>query len=413
MEATKKILVGMSIVAMVVFGFFALWYVFFRTPAPTATTLGTTTIKNSQSFTTANTQTSETPISNQPIDSTGINPDQKIFKIADGPVMAATFIVLSNPTTTLVRYTKQDSGHVFDIPVNVPGAISRVVSNTTIPGLATGLWLPGGNGTILQYEENRIIKTVALSFPPASSVSATTTIRVNFLPNNIVAVAASPDGRQIAYLVPVSGGVVGYIANTNGTNAKRFFSLPFSQVLLSWPSLKTLLVQTKEANGVPGIAFSISTKGSISPLIYAKSLSATANVIFSKVVYQSTQNANELRQTFVHDVQHGKDEVLPFNPFPEKCIWSSTVTTAMYCAAPLASTPTNYLDLWHQGLTSAADSVFLFDVNSNITSLVAQPGSAQGGTQADIDQLAVSQDSEYLLYITRGDRTLWGVKIGR
>ncbi len=412
MEATKKILVGMSMVALIVFGFFALWYVFFRSPNTTTSTPGSTTIKNSQSFTTGTTQTGETPISTQPIDSTGINPEQKIFKIADGPVIAATFIQFSNPTTTLIRYTKQDSGHVFDIPVNVQGAIARVVSNTTIPGLATGLWLSGGRGTIVQYEENHVIKSVVLGFPSGNSVTATTSVSVNFLPNNIVGVAASPDGKFIAYLVPVSTGVTGYIANTNGTNAKQLFSIPFSQVLLSWPSQKTLLVQTKEASDVPGIAFSVSTKGSISPLLFAKSLSATANGTFSKVVYQSTQSADELRQTFVHDVKNGKDELLPFNPFPEKCIWSETVTTSMYCAAPLASTPANYLDLWHQGLISAADSVFLFDVSSNTTSLVAQPGSAQGGVQADIDQLAISPDQQYLLFITRGDRTLWGVKIG-
>ena len=173
-----------------------------------------------------------------------------------------------------------------------------------------------------------------------------------------------------------------------------------------------ILVQTKEAFGVPGIAFSVSTNGSISPLLYAQSLSASANVTFSKVVYQSTNGTTGARSTYVHDVPSGADNVLPFNPLPEKCVWSITSTSTMYCAAPLTTTPANYLDLWHQGLTRIADSIFAFDVNKGATYLLANPGSAQGGSQTDMVQIAVSPDDQYLLYITRGDRSLWGVHIG-
>ena len=414
METTKKVLVGAGIAAAIVLAFFVVWFLLFRS-APSATTTGAT-IQNSQSFANANNVvTPNTPLTTngQIIDTSGITADKQIFKIADGPVIGAMFIQTANPTTTLVRYTMQDSGHVFDIPVNVPGAIARVVSNTTIPGLGTNLWLGKGSGTILQYIEGSVVKTLYLGFPVASTTEATTTPPViHFFPDNITNIAASPDGTAVVYLIHTTTGSVGYVANNTGTNPKVLFTLPFSQLLISWPSAHTLLVQTKEAAGVPGMAFSVTSNGALSPLLYASSLSAIANRTFSKIVYQSISDTTSLRNTYAHDVRSGTDNQLPFNPLPEKCAWGFTNTNLMYCAAPLTDTPTNYLDLWHQGITNMADNIFSFDVGTGSTTMVANLGGPQGGTTAEIDQLAVSPDGQYLLYITRGDRTLWGVHIG-
>ena len=399
---------------MVVLLGLAVWFLFFHSSI--FTTKPGATIKNSQSFSTAGDSqtTPNTPITTdgQTVDTSGINPNQKIFKIADGPVLSATFVQTYGPTTTLARYTMQDNGHVFDMPVDVPGAIAHVVSNITIPGLTNGVWTQLGNAILLQYNESGVIKTLSLGFSAGASTTASSTPTIHFFPDNIAGIASSPDGTQVAYILTTNNGAVGYLAHTDGTGSKVLFTLPFSQITIAWPSIHTLLVQTKEATGVPGIAFSVSTAGSILPLLYADSLSSTANVTFAKVVYQSTKTGAATRNTYVHDTTSGLDHVLPFNPLPEKCVWSMTSTSTMYCAAPLDATPANYIDLWHQGLTTITDRIFAFDVDHGLTSMVADPGGTQGGAKADIAQVAVSPDGKYILYITRGDRTLWGVHIG-
>ena len=414
MSTNQKIFVGVGVIFGVALIGLLVWFVFLR-GTQSATNPGAT-IKNSQSFSTVtNTPTQQTtPLttSGQEVDTSGINSEQKIFKIADGPVLSATFIETYGPTTTLARYVMQDSGHVFDIPVSVSGALARVVSNITIPGLGSGTWTDSGGATILQYLEASTMKTLYLGFPSAASTTASSSPTIRFFPDNITGLAASPDGSSVVYLLAGGGGTVGYVSKNDGTGSKVLFTLPFSQVTVSWPSIHTLLVQTKEATGVPGIAFSVSTAGAISPLLYANSLSALANVTFSKIVYQSTTNTTAARNTYIHDVPTGIDGTLPFNPLPEKCVWGTMSTSTMYCAAPLSATPTNYLDLWHQGLTSVADDIFSFDVDHGVTTMVANPGGAQGGVAADMAQVAVSPDGQYLLYITRGDRTLWGVHIG-
>jgi hypothetical protein len=412
MSSWGKILIWLGILLLVMLAAFGAWYFFFYKPISSGPTVGQGgVVQNLQTFSTSNTSSSQnaTPLTTSNQVNTSEPSAQKIFKIADGPIAAATLVQLSNPTTTLARYVMQDSGHVLDVPIDVAGAIARVDSSITIPGLGNAVWLPGSSGVIVQYAENGVVKTVSLTFP--TTATATTAPRVHFLPDGIESVAPSPDGKSVAYLLPTSAGASGYIAHADGAAPVQLFSSPLTQTLISWPSNQTLLLQSKEAAGVPGIALAVSAlTGATTPLVYTDGLSATANSAFSKVVYQTTPK-NAARTTYAHDVKSGKDLELPFNPFPEKCIWSSRSQLLLFCAAPLDATPSYYLDLWHQGLYNAADGIFSFDVGQGITTLVALPGGAQGGAQADIASMAVSADGKYLLYVTRGDRSLWGVRL--
>ncbi len=349
------------------------------------------------------TSTTNTP---QPTNSTS----QRIFKIADGPVAGAAFIQTSNPTTTVVRYAMADNGHVLDKPIDVPGAIASPVSNVTIPGIVSSVWATTGSSTIMQYFDSGVLKSVyiELGSTTASSSSVTPT-RVRFLPNNIISLALSPTNSRLAYvLVNSNGGVDGYISNLDGTNVKLAFSAPLSQVLLSWPSPGTLLLQTKSAVGIPGVAYSINaTTGVMSPMLYTPGLSATANSTFTKVVYQTSPDSKAT--TYSHDIATGKDAVLADNPLPEKCVWNSAPVTNIYCAVSLDTVASNYLDLWHKGLTRTVDSIVDLDTNSGISTVVTLPDT--GGVTASIESLILSPDRHYLLFITRGDQALWGVHL--
>lgn len=336
---------------------------------------------------------------------------QKIFKLADGPVAGATFIQTLNPTTTLARYVMATDGHAFDMPVGVSGAVAKTSSNTTIPGVAHVQWAKQGSVMLLQYLENGLIKTLSATFPESTS-TVLLPVRIQFLPDNIASLAVSPDGASVAYLLEGSAGVTGYIAAPNGASPKKLFSLPLSEITLSWPSPNYLLAQEKPAAGVPGIAFSVNAKtGAVAEVVYAPGLSAIANAGFSQVVYQTVQQGSTARQTFVHDVASGKDAPLSFQPLPEKCRWSPVSAFTLFCAVPLSYVPGNYLDLWHQGAMSAPDSIASFNTGTGLMTLIATPGGADGGVQSDVAELAVSPDGQYLLFVTKGDRSLWAVRL--
>lgn len=343
--------------------------------------------------------------------STATKSTQKIFKVADRPVTTATLIQTLHPTTTLARYVLQENGHVLDIVLDSAGTVARAVSNTTIPGTARGVWAGQGSGVLLQYLESSIVKSVYLGFPAAaaSSTSKQQPIHIQFLPNNITDLGVSPDGKQVAYLIKTTSGSDGYIAKVDGSASKKLFSTPLSQTLLSWPAPKTLLLQTKSAAGAAGAAFSVSVaSGAVVPLVYAPGLTAMADNSFTRMVYQTISSTVS---SYVHDVKTNTDRPLSFNPIPEKCVLSTARLSIMYCAAPLAYTPPTYLDQWHQGVASSPDTIFSFDLSTGRSEILATPGGQEGGVATDIAELAVSPDDHYLIFIKKGDRSLWALRL--
>lgn len=414
MNIKKITYVVLGVLTILVLASAAVWFFFFRQTA-TVSTDGTAPSSlfggspNAANTTPARTDTNGT----QTINTTTSAVAQTIFKISDGPVVGATLLQTLRPTTTIARYIRQDDGHVFDVPLGVAGAVPRVVSNITIPGGQRALWLEGGSAALMQYvDDASVIKTVYLGFPTATStVSRLAPTRIQFLPDNIIDIAASPDGKNVAYLIKTAGGSDGYIARSDGANSKKTFSLPLSQMLVSWPSQGTILAATKPAAGITGIAFSIDVKsGASSQLVTASGLTASANRVFSYIVYQIASGSDK-PLSYSYDTKTGLNNKLAFNPIPEKCTWSAKVAATMYCAAPLQDTPANYVDLWHQGTGSLSDTIYKFDLSTNVGNIFAIPGSIDGGVKSDILEMALSPDEHYLSYTTKGSRTLWGVRL--
>ena len=347
---------------------------------------------------------------------------QKIFKISDGPVAGATFIQDLRPTTTLARFVMQQSGHILDLAIDSPGSVARAASNTTIPGIARVVWemetVAGrlrAAGAVLQYLDSSTIKSVLLSFPLASSTATSSgqangPVRIQFLPNDAFSIAASPDAKSIAYLIRTAGGSDGYVASAAGTNPKKLFSLPLSQAVLTWPSMGTLLATSKAAAGVPGIALSINASSGIAtPVLYSPGLTTNADAQFSEVVYQTA--TAEGSNTYAHDTKTNLDRPLSYNPAPERCVWSRIEASVLYCATTISYVEPGYLDLWHQGTASVADSIIAYNLLSGRAIIITTPGGPDGGVASDIAEMAISADDKYLSFIKKGDRSLWGVRL--
>ncbi len=388
-----------------------LWF-FLRAPA------GTENINPAGEFGTGADRTSINPSSNLPPPNNQMgaaatqNPVQKIFKISDGPVAGATFIQTLRPTTTLARYVMSESGHVADIVLDSSGAVPRAVSNTTIPGVVRALWGEGGYAAVVQYLDQDTIKTAYLGFPATSTTTSSLSraVRLQFLPDQIADLAVSPDGKSVAYLLTTSSGVDGYVAKIDGAERKKLFSLPLSEVLITWPAQSTLITYTKSGAGAPGVAFSINTgSGAVIPLLHAEGLTVSSDRTFSRLIYQTV--SSQRQTSYIHSMKSGTDVLLSFAPIPEKCMWSGIATTTLFCALPLQYVAPNYLDLWHQGVLSASDALFLFNAATGRSTILTTPGGSDGGVNSDIVELSESIDGRYLLFIRKGDRSLWGVRL--
>ena len=398
---TKTILTGAIVI--VVLGGIA-WFLFFS-PGSSPQTTG-----NGGGLPSAEVNTTYSAGSNQAQGGTNGSAaasQQKIFKISDGPVVGATFIQTLRPTTTLARFVMANDGHAYELPLDIPGAVPRAISNTTIPGALFALWVEGGNGAILQYLDGLTVKTVYLGFFAASSSAP---VRLQFYPDGVFSLAAAPDGGSVAYLSHTASGVDGFVSKPDGTGGKKLFSLPLSQMTLVWPAQGTLIAYSNPAFGVPGISFTVDAKsGVVTPLLSALGLSATADSAFAHVVYQTLDNSTPT--TYSRDVKAGSALVLPFNPAPEQCVRSPLEAYVLFCAAPSSPVVASYLDRWHQGTASAPETLFVFNLAAGTALAVANPGSGDGGVPTDMASIAVSPDLHYALFISKTDRSLWGVRL--
>lgn len=400
----------------------AAWFLFLRTPSTTSVVPANSGFGVGDNRAVAVPAANSTPNADGGAITAAARNPQKVFKVADGPIAAATLVQTLHPTTTVARYVLQENGHVFDLVLDNAGAVPRAVSNTTIPGAVRGVWA-GSNAVVLQYIDNATVKSVSLTFPSqgGGATSTTTTtpvpaaptvpVQIKFLPDNIADIAASPDGKNIVYLLSSNAGSDAYVAKSDGSDTKKLFTLPLSQLLVSWPASSTQLLWTKSADGVPGAAFSVrAASGGVVPLLYAPGLTVAADRAFAHVLYQSSPVGSAT--TYVHNTQSGADTALSFAPAPERCVWSTAAQSLAYCPAPLEQTPAAYIDLWHKGVASMADTIVFYNFATGGSGIVTTPGSADGGVASDIAQMAVSPDDKYLLFIKKGDRSLWGVRLG-
>jgi hypothetical protein len=397
--------------AVVIVAAAGVWFLFPKTQTPSPANEGTQFSGGNQSV---GVTTNTSPATNQPFTAgqSGGNSSQIIFKIDNGPVATAALLQTTRPTTTIARYIMQENAHVFDLVLDSPGAVARSVSNTTVPSIAEGLWTADGQTALLQYVDGSTIKTLALVFAPSTATSTSRTgAKMRFLPDNIAGAAFSPDSKQVAYLLSTSVGADGYTAAADGAGAKKLFSLPLSQLVLSWPAQGTLLLYTKSAAGVPGVMFSIDSKtGSTVPLLYAPGLTATANHAFSSLLYQTSDGESLI--SYSREIKTGLGKTLLFSPSPEKCVWSAVVPTAIYCATSLLTLAGDYLDQWHLGAGVSVDSIVGYNLSTQRLAVIATPGGKDGGVDSDILSLAVSPGDKYLLFIKKDDRSLWGVRLG-
>ena len=386
-----------------------IWVVYFNTPALNEPPDAGAQFAQGQNRTSTTVNQPDGTNAGTPVGQQAAYGAGKIFKIADGPVAGATLIQITRPaTSTVARFVSQTNGHMSDLVLDSPGAVPKSVSNTTIPGISKVTWSEKGRGALLQYLDQNILKTVHFLLPAAASTT-TSPVRVQFLPEGIASLAVSPDSANIAYLVKTTDGSDGYTANPDGGSAKKLFSLPLSQASVRWPSAGTLLAQSAPAAGVPGVVFSIDAKtGATAPLIYAPGLTAMADRSFGYVIYQT---ADAERSTYVRNTKTGLAKPLSFDPLPEQCAFGSATSTTLYCSAPLAYVPPDYLDLRHKGTTNTALSIILFDLATGRSTIVASPGGTDGGEAADIAEMAISPDEKYLVYIRKGDRSLWAVRL--
>lgn len=391
-----------------------LWFYFTGATAPAKAPIQITTDNTYNPFGTVtvnNTASTSAPTATSTDNVQNVTPD-KLRQISADPVSGFSIIDNAKTKQTDIHYILRANGNIYEAYTD--SLETKRLSATTIPKVYDSAWLPDGNNLIIRYLKDAAesIETFSVKINPA-----TTTLNEfeggvdgNFLPENIGELAVNPSGDKIFYLANNLTGSSGYVSKPTGLNKKLLFQSPLIEWLVSWPKEGTITMTTKASAKIPGYLYFLnSTTGNFSRILGdINGLTTKTNSSASEVLYSdSIRNTPRL---YLFNVKSGANQLLPWNTFPEKCLWSNIDTKIVYCAVPKSFPAGDYPDAWYQGLVNFTDDIWLVNTDTMAATLIYD---AEKETNNNLDaiNLQLDKNDNCLFFINKTDLTLWSLKL--
>ena len=314
-------------------------------------------------------------------------------------------------TTTVVnlpkvRYAEQGTGYIYDIAAD--GTNETKASSTVIAGTAIAQFGQNGTTAILRYVKpdnttvGTFLGTVTPPADPAAGIAGT--LAGSFLPDGIIDVAVSPDGKNFAYVAPITGGSVGMSIKTDGTGKKQLFESPFSEWLITWTA-SGLVATTKAASDIPGYAYKVSSTGGFGKVLGpTPGLTTLASPDGKEILYGV--GTGTTMQLHIRTLKNTIDTSTGLSTLPEKCAWASD-SSAIYCGVPQYVPTDAYPDSWYQGIEHFNDAIWKIDPSTGVTTKLTT------GSEGLVDatDLTLSADGSYLFTVNKTDGTLWSLDL--
>lgn len=352
---------------------------------------------------------------------TGAGAEQSVRKIGDLTQITASPVAGFISTTTEIgegiRYILRTTGNVFHYDYGADEQVKRI-SNTTIPNIYEALWHQKADSLIIRYatDNNNIKSYVAkLETEEDTDLSQNNELKRlegSFLQDNIANIVTNADHTEIFYLDQQKVGVFGVQSNFQTTITDQVFYSDFSEWLLSWPNNNTLMVTSKPAGGIVGLAYIVDIdSGIFTKLLEGDGLTINPNPKASYILY-SLKNKNKI-STHVLNRETGEVTDLDIQTLVEKCVWNPVIDTQFYCGVPNVLSAATYPDDWYQGKILFLDSMWKIDLDvqgiqteTNITSLKSITGDS-----IDVVTPYINPTGTKLLFINKKDSSLWSLNI--
>jgi hypothetical protein len=408
-DRQKKFLIIGGGVLLIIATIFALYFVFFRTPADD--TVLPPSFGEPSGARDGVVEQREGDRTNN----TGVfSPTARLRLISEEPVSGATTLLVetTEETEEIVRYNERETAHVYD--VEIVELEKERISNTTIPRIYESLWTASGGGVILRYldDNNETIKTyfARLVEKEDENEEGQTQFGLegSFLQDNITHTALSPDKSKIFWLTESLQGSQGVISNPDGTSAETLFALPFSEWLPQWHSSNTLTLSTRASGHTEGFSYfmPLSTAELDRTLGDISGLTTLTSPDGRYVLY--SEGTTRSLSTYLYDTLEDASSELSIKTLPEKCTWANGET--LYCGVPETLTPNAYPDAWYQGKVLFTDTIYRIDLPTNKASLIYSP-ETRDGEIIDIYKPFVSESGDYLIFNNKHDMSLWAFTI--
>lgn len=320
---------------------------------------------------------------------------------------------------TAVQFVERATGNIFETAME--DMRRGRLSNTLIPKVQEAFWGDANRSIVYRYiKEGGSIATYVIKTPNPNrakieSQDATTTNPLigSFLSENILNVLTSSDTKNLFYLTRTpefaSRVALGNVFNFEKNTSVKVFQSPFSEWLPVYFDGKTVLLQTKPSQNVPGFLYSVSIPNGEPQKIIGgvEGLTTLPSPDLQKILYsKSTRGGVAL---YIYNRKDKTTLAIDLATLPEKCVWS-TDSINFYCAAPTYIPSAEYPDSWYQGGVSFDDAVWKVDSTAGTITAVFSPGSF-AAPKMDMKNLMLSSSKDFLFFINKTDSTLWGFNL--
>lgn len=322
---------------------------------------------------------------------------------------------------TIVRYLESGVGHIFETDMDT--LTETRISNTTRLKIHEAFFGNNGKSVVIRYLDDKDEQTIRSFLIKLSDITRAEAVPSEelliqkddeieglFLPKNISSLAISDDTKKIFYIVDNGDSSTGTIYDILSGKSSVIFSSEFTEWLTQWPNKNTIELTTKPSGGVAGVSYSLNTNtkeltrevGGINGLTTLTSPNGE-NILYS----ESIKNGFTLN---IYNKKDGTFRKLPLATLPEKCVWSKLNEDIVYCAVPTSIQKGLYPDDWYQGSVSFNDELWLIDIVSDETTLMASP---QTSLREEVDMTTpfVDNTEQTFFFTNKKDGSLWGVRL--
>jgi len=324
-------------------------------------------------------------------------------------------------TNTALRYVDLLAGNIYETFVD--NINEKRVSNTQIFGIHDAVFGNNGQSVVLRYLkgdpstslENTRDKPLGAGDATIESFlgniagevlggDSPIDLKGYFLPENMLGISTSPDGKNMFYLFRSNNRTVGINSSLESGKNVQIFDSPFGEWLTEWTNQRLITLATKPSYAAPGFVYSLDPADGIMRKILGgvPGLTAKLSPDGKSVLYSGSDLFLK-----IYDVINKTVNDLGLRSLPEKCVWSND-NINVFCSIPKEIPVGNYPDSWYQGEASFDDVFWKIDTKTNAFSLLNDP---MADINEDIDGtslfLAPREDSLFL--INKKDSILWGL----
>ncbi len=427
----RTLIIILSAIVIIAIGFGAFWFMSHNEFGQSTTGIATTSPlfvplnRPGQSVTGKNGQSGNTNNNTYATTSSPVGQIPVLRLLSNTPI--GGYAASTTASTTVVHWIDRGRGTIYEAKENSLNITT--LSTTILPRIYTSVWntnISAFVGMMLPNNTSAPSTVYAALLAPAIAPVASTTSTISTisttapynlkgkqLPANTIAIAVSPAGDKIFFLVKEGIGSSGYTANFDGTKVVKIFTTPLTQINVEWPVSNIIAITTKGNSTMGGFLYFVNpTTGVWKKVLGPYNGMSTRVSHDGKHVIVSITGQNNDVVTDIYTVATNSGVTALINTLADKCAWGNFYKDLVYCAVPFQPVSGTYPDDWYTGSLSTVDK--MWSVNAT-TGEVHMVGQIIGQADRVIDAFNLSLDSKdtYLFFMNKNDLSFWSLDLVR